>query len=1059
MATATELSVNTAASALDMAEAIFGSGIQVVTATYSGSTVSSGIYTGASTTLAGISPTDHGVILSTGNLADFTNASGTSNTNTFSGTSTNTTGGVDGDAQLTAIAGVNTFDGAILQAEFIPDGEFLTMRFVFTSEEYPEYVNGGVNDAFGVWVNGSFVPATITTKGEIAIDTVNGTSNRNLYIDNTADQYNTEMDGFTRVLTIKAHVNPGEVNSIKIGIADGGDAIYDSNLLIMGDSIQTIALAFDDQITLAPNSSRSFDILANDIDQTESGLTITHINGTAVAAGQTVTLQTGEQVRLNADGTVTVFSDADTGKSNLTYTVVDGDGNVDDGFISIITKTGTALDGIVQGSAGSDLIDFAYQGDPDGDKIDHNDATGAGGTTGEADYVLAGAGNDSIVAGAGNDKIFAGADNDSVYGGAGNDWADLGSGNDLFGTNGTDSAGSDTVYGDAGHDAILGGADNDLLYGGSGNDTLSGGSGADVVYGGADADQFEVNDDHGTELIDGGETGLDRDTIDFGTSLTSAGVTVTFTGAEAGSYVFAATPTALPQASGDFTAIEAIDGTGYADTIDGSLNSAAMTVTAGAGNDIVTGGSGNDTLTGDAGADSLSGGDNADLLYGGTGDVIDGGEGGTDSDTLVASGVYSVAFDPDNSENGTLTFIDNSTLTFSHIEKLLLNGGNPDGIIWGTGGADSIDVGYVDANGDIVDGNDALLPAAGPNDDLVYAGGGADTITAGLGNDQIFGGADNDSIAGGTGADVLKGEAGDDSLHGDDGADSLYGGAGNDTIRGGADADFVSGGDDRDVIFGGLGDSVDGGESGDDHDVLDLTAFGHPATTIHYDADNHENGTVDFLDGTGAVTGSMAFQNIESVIACFTPGSLILTDKGEVPVQDLEPGDMILTRDSGFQELRWIGRRDLSALALAAQPRFIPVRIGRGALGLNLPDRDMLVSPQHRILITGPRAELLFGEHEVLVAATHLVGLPGIEHVVPAGVSYIHLLFDAHEILCADGAWSESFQPAVRTLEGLESAQRDEVLALFPELATNPASFAAARQTLKAHEARVLLRL
>jgi hypothetical protein len=119
----------------------------------------------------------------------------------------------------------------------------------------------------------------------------------------------------------------------------------------------------------------------------------------------------------------------------------------------------------------------------------------------------------------------------------------------------------------------------------------------------------------------------------------------------------------------------------------------------------------------------------------------------------------------------------------------------------------------------------------------------------------------------------------------------------------------------------------------------------------------------------------------------------------------------------------------------------------------------MLVSPQHRILITGPRAELLFGEHEVLVAATHLVGLPGIERVVPEGVSYIHLLFDAHEILCADGAWSESFQPAVRTLEGLESAQRDEVLALFPELATNPASFAAARQTLKAHEARVLLRL
>jgi Ca2+-binding RTX toxin-like protein len=748
MATATELSIDTTASALDMAEAIFGSGIQVVSATYSGSALSSGVYTGAATTLAGISPTDSGVILSTGYVGDFTNSSGTTNTNTFSGTSTNTFGGVDGDAQLTAIAGVNTFDGAILQAEFIPDGEFLTMRFVFTSEEYPEYVNGGVNDVFGVWVNGSFVPATITTKGEIAIDTVNGTNNRNLYIDNTADQYNTEMDGFTRVLTIKAHVNPGEVNSIRIGIADGGDAIYDSNLLIMGDSIQTIALAFDDQITLAPSASRTFDILANDIDQTDTGLTITHINGTAIAAGQTVTLQTGERVRLNADGTITVFSDADTGKSNLTYSIVDGAGNVDNGFISIITKTSPTLDGIVQGTAGNDVIDFAYQGDPDGDKIDHNDATGLGGTTGEADYVLAGAGNDSIAAGAGNDKIFAGADNDSVYGGAGNDWADLGTGNDMFGSKGVDSAGNDTVYGDAGDDAILGGADNDLLYGGTGNDTLSGGAGTDALVGG----------------------------------------------------------------------------------------------------------------------------------------------------------------------------------------------------------------------------------------------------------------------------------------------------------------------DGRDLIFGGVGDNVDGGEGGDDHDVLDLTAYGSSATNILYDAGNPENGTVEFLDSNGAVVGTLAFQNIESVVACFTPGSMILTEDGEVPVQDLEPGDMILTRDNGFQELRWIGRRDLSAPALAAQPRFNPVRIGRGALGLNLPDRDMLVSPQHRMLISGPRAELLFGEHEVLVAAIHLVGLPGIERVVSSEISYIHLLFDAHEILHADGAWSESFQPGVQTLEGLDGIQRDEVLDLFPELAAHPACFPAARQTLRAHEARVLMR-
>lgn len=257
MATATELAINSTATAMDMAQAIFGNGIQVVSATYTGAAVSSGIYSGATSTLGGISPTNSGVILSTGNVADFTNSSGTTNTNTATGTSTDTTGGVEGDTQLNTVAGVATHDGAILQANFIPDGEFLTMRFVFSSEEYPEYVNGGVNDVFGVWVNGTFVPASITSKGDIAIDTVNGTNNQNLYIDNTADQYNTEMDGFTRVLTIKAKVNPGQQNTIKIGIADGGDSIYDSNLLIMGDSIQTIALAFDDTLQLTANSSRT----------------------------------------------------------------------------------------------------------------------------------------------------------------------------------------------------------------------------------------------------------------------------------------------------------------------------------------------------------------------------------------------------------------------------------------------------------------------------------------------------------------------------------------------------------------------------------------------------------------------------------------------------------------------------------------------------------------------------------------------------------------------------------------------------------------------------------
>ena len=105
----------------------------------------------------------------------------------------------------------------------------------------------------------------------------------------------------------------------------------------------------------------------------------------------------------------------------------------------------------------------------------------------------------------------------------------------------------------------------------------------------------------------------------------------------------------------------------------------------------------------------------------------------------------------------------------------------------------------------------------------------------------------------------------------------------------------------------------------------------------------------------------------------------------------------------------------------------------------------------------GARAEMFFGEAEVLVAATHLTALQGVDQVLTAGISYIHLLFDRHEIICADGAWTESFQPADRSLTSMEEDHRAEIEALFPELALRDTAYPAARPTLKAHEARVLL--
>lgn len=1618
MAIANELTINATASALDLAQTMFGDGITVVSATYSGDPTSVGIYSGALSTIPGIVPSDSGVILSTGDVTNFTNSSGTTDTNTASNTGTDQAGGVDGDAQLNTLAGEATFDGAILSADFIPTGDMLTMQFVFSSEEYPEYVNAGVNDSFGVWVNGQFVEATISIAGNISIDTVNQTSNQNLYRDNTADQFNTEMDGFTYVLSFKASVTAGQVNTIKIGVADGGDAIFDSNLLIMGDSIQTFALAMDDTIQLTPNSSRTFDILANDRDLSNGGLTITHLNGTAVVVGQTVTLATGEQVRLNADGTVTVFSDADVGTNTLTYSIVDSEGNTDVGYVFVKTVATAGPDGIVEGTAGADVIDGRYLGDPDGDMVDANDGLGVFGTVGDDDYIMAGAGNDLVTSGAANDIIYAGTGDDTVFGGVGDDWADLGAGNDSYGTYGADSAGNDTIYGGAGDDSIIGGAGEDVLKGGSGSDTLSGGIGNDTLSGDADADQFDISDDHGGDTLYGGETttagGSDNDRIAFSNFLTSDGVSITFTGAEAGTYGYSG---GSSDTTGQFAEIESLSTTDNADQINAAANTANATysgnggndsiiggsgqetiyggsgsdtvtagsgddlvdlgdgndsfggwtandsgndtiaggmgndtINAGSGNDSVMGGDGNDmlygssgddTLIGDAGddrlyggtgndisyggagndtlqvvdsdqgetlyggadtdhvqfstysstsgvnvtltagagagsfayagtpgagsfseiesfglteygdsfdgsastgailvgagggndtlrgglaADTLMGDADADVIYGGAGDSVIGGEGvttGSDNDTLVLNyaDVASISYDTSNSESGTVIFYGGGTLQFSQIENILYAGP-----VDGTSASEGMGAGYTDFNGDQVDGTDGLNDTifgnagndtinAGAGNDLVYGGsdsdvilaqsgndtlygdagddtlqsgsgndllnGGAgsdlvqvyanagndtviggesdetgpgdilnlvtgttaatvtftgnetgsvstgttqasfseietiwtdegndtidgtatssglnlwsgggddsviggsgndalnagsgndsasmgagqDTVDGGAGNDTLYGGAEADSLLGGDGADLVDGGAGDDLLYGDApgqdtapapgtftfglfainsggmpidnwvtyvngtstfnggadvtmvsvsddetgfedygaggnspvdggapqlltapititkivsynagvpvygdvtfpagtpiyavaqsditnlttgeagnawviqigsdntnifygydiavhdgdqlnwlsdnggaqtpmfadvtglaygdlvmadgqpahyndtlsggagndlihgniGDDDLDGGSGNDTLFGDDGADSLLGGDDRDLIFGGIDDVVDGGEGGDDFDTLDLSAWGHAATNILYDVNNPENGAVEFLDTGGNVIGTMTFANIEAVVACFTPGAMILTDQGEIAVDDLQPGDRVLTRDHGYQPIRWIGRRDMTAVELLAEPRFNPVSIAAGALGAGMPHRDMLVSPQHRILITGARSELLFGEHEILVAAKHLVGQAGIEQRLSSGVSYLHILFDAHEIVRADGAWSESFRPGAQTLNGMEEGQRSEILALFPELQTNIEAFPTARLALKGREARVLI--
>jgi hypothetical protein len=187
----------------------------------------------------------------------------------------------------------------------------------------------------------------------------------------------------------------------------------------------------------------------------------------------------------------------------------------------------------------------------------------------------------------------------------------------------------------------------------------------------------------------------------------------------------------------------------------------------------------------------------------------------------------------------------------------------------------------------------------------------------------------------------------------------------------------------------------------------------------------------------------------DDAFVCFTAGTLIHAATGLVPVEALVPGDRVLTVDHGFRVLRWIGQRTLPGRGRAA-----PVLIRAGALG-NL--RDLRVSQQHRLLLSGWRAELYMGESEVLVAARHLVNDSTIRIAPCPAVTYVHLLFDDHEIVFAEGIPSESFHPGAVGLSCLDRDVLDEVLALFPELKPDGAGYGpTARRCASATEARLV---
>lgn len=625
-----------------------------------------------------------------------------------------------------------------------------------------------------------------------------------------------------------------------------------------------------------------------------------------------------------------------------------------------------------------------------------------------------------------------------------------GDGNDtLFG-----GAGDDTIYGQAGDDTLQGDSGTNYLSGGTGDDTFIGGEGADTFNGGAGQDNLDysasgaaVTVDLSTSTLSGGDA--DNDTIESGID-----------GAIGSEY--------------DDTLI-GFDhqGTDPADTFTNEFWGMG-------GDDTISGAGGDDYLDGGDGNDVIEGGDGDDLIIGGDIGSPDRGYGPTGEDA-----------DPYNDRDTLSGGAGNDTI-YGRDDNDIIDGGADDDYIDGGFDDDIIDGGT--GNDTIIGGEGSDMIDGGEGDDTIYGGldpsypdslnipddegdlepeNGKDIIDGGAGNDTIYGQDDDDLIYGGTGNDYIDGGIDDDTIYAGAGTDQVFGGEDEDTIYGGGDNDVLDGGDDQDTIYvtftdvtsGVFNTTVHGGAGGVDWDTLNLSELlsnGWVITNHVQNPDSDGNGfdgQIQLYNADDNTYANINYTNIEEIIPCFTPGTLIATPRGEMKVEELQVGDKVITRDNGLQAIRWIGRKTLSAAELSTREELNPILIRKGALGAGLPERDMLVSPNHRMLVSNEKAALLFEEYEVLVAAKHLTRMEGVDRVEASSVTYIHVMFDRHEVVLSDGTWSESFQPGDYTLKGIGDAARDELFTLFPELVEveTRGGFSAARRILRKHEAELLV--
>lgn len=544
---------------------------------------------------------------------------------------------------------------------------------------------------------------------------------------------------------------------------------------------------------------------------------------------------------------------------------------------------------------------------------------------------------------------------------------------------------------------------------------------------------------------------------------------------------------------------DSLDGGAGNDTIIG--DGGDDTLIGGDDNDSVSGGTGDDSLTGDAGSDTLEGGAGSDIIEGGSGnDSLVGDEG---SGTTI---LYSEDFE------GTVEgWSNNQTETDPNLGTSLGRFGAGDGAIatertFQLGSdAEQIEVDFDALLLDSWNGEDFIITVNGTevrvpflesdtsdpapqsfvgSDGATYSFTFTNTATGELGysvgtDDTILGVAltitnPPTSLTIGFGSDLNSTIANESFAidnfsvaRVDTADDTLTGGTGNDTLTGGAGDDvFVyNTGDGDDVITdfnaGNSGALNDGDQT--NNDFIDLSAY---YSHIHeLRADLADDGVLnqsvgDFSDNTSLASGSLTFTGVSGAqltedntnVACFTDGTLIETEDGPVPVEQLRKGMRLVTYDNGNRPVRAVLRRMVDASGDLA-----PVHISAGALDNA---RDLLVSPAHRMLISDWRAQMLFGAEEVLVSAVNLVRGDLIYRAPRPRVTYYHILMDRHEIIYAEGAATESFHLTREAAEAAEFGDSEEgavaaeIARIFPELLM--CASRCVRPVMRGYEARAL---